>query len=74
VRCVPPENKPTPQEITTCRDFLVATMAEMTRLRAIVALGRIAHETFIVRKAQSGATIPSATAARMRWARYHFIR
>jgi len=47
VRCVPPENKPTPQEITTCRDFLTATMQEMTRLRAIVTLGRIAHETFI---------------------------
>jgi uracil-DNA glycosylase family 4 len=46
-RCVPPENKPTPQEITTCRDFLTATIAEMTRLRAIVTLGRIAHETFI---------------------------
>jgi uracil-DNA glycosylase family 4 len=47
VRCVPPENKPTPQEITTCRDFLTATIAEMTKLRAIVTLGRIAHETFI---------------------------
>src|SRR5580658_2837324 len=29
VRCVPPENKPTPQEITTCREFLVATVSEM---------------------------------------------
>src|ERR1700678_2113793 len=44
VRCVPPENKPTPKEITTCRDFLTATMQEMTRLRAIVTLWRIAHE------------------------------
>jgi uracil-DNA glycosylase family 4 len=48
VRCVPPENKPTPQEITTCRDFLAATLAEMPRLSAVVALGRIAHETFVV--------------------------
>jgi uracil-DNA glycosylase family 4 len=47
VRCVPPENKPTPQEISTCRDFLTATIKEMTKLRAIVTLGRIAHETFI---------------------------
>ena len=45
VRCVPPENKPTPQEITTCRDFLSQTIAEMPKLRAIVALGRVAHET-----------------------------
>ena len=47
VRCVPPANKPTPQEIATCRDFLVATIEEMTKLRVIVALGRTAHETFI---------------------------
>ncbi len=47
VRCVPPENKPTPQEITTCRTFLAATIKEMTGLRAIVALGRIAHETVV---------------------------
>jgi uracil-DNA glycosylase family 4 len=48
VRCVPPENKPTPQEITTCRDFLGATIKEMSKLRAVVALGRIAHETLVV--------------------------
>jgi uracil-DNA glycosylase len=47
VRCVPPENKPTPAEIATCRDFLTATIAEMTKLRAVVSLGRIAHDTFI---------------------------
>jgi uracil-DNA glycosylase len=47
VRCVPPENKPTPQEITTCRDFLSQTIAEMPKLCAIVALGRVAHETVV---------------------------
>jgi uracil-DNA glycosylase len=47
VGCVPPENKPTPQEIATCRDFLRAALKEMTNIRAIVTLGRIAHETFI---------------------------
>ena len=47
VRCVPPENKPTPAEINTCRDFLVPTIAEMKNLRAIVVLGRIAHETTV---------------------------
>jgi uracil-DNA glycosylase family 4 len=48
VRCVPPENKPTSQEIATCREFLAATLAEMPRLAAVIALGRIAHETFVV--------------------------
>jgi uracil-DNA glycosylase len=47
VRCVPPENKPTPLEIKTCRDFLAATIKEMTKLRAVVALGRVAHETYV---------------------------
>ena len=45
VRCVPPENKPTPAEIATCRKFLAATIADMPKLRAIVALGRIAHDS-----------------------------
>jgi uracil-DNA glycosylase family 4 len=47
VHCVPPQNKPLPVEINTCRRFLVATMATMPRLRAIVALGRIAHESTV---------------------------
>ena len=47
VRCVPPENKPTPLEISTCRDFLEPTIEEMPKLRAIVTLGRIAHETVV---------------------------
>jgi uracil-DNA glycosylase family 4 len=47
VRCVPPENKPTPAEINTCRDFLTATIAEMPELRALVALGRIAHDSAV---------------------------
>jgi uracil-DNA glycosylase family 4 len=47
VRCVPPENKPTPAEINTCRQFLGPTIAEMKKLRAIVVLGRIAHETTV---------------------------
>ena len=45
VRCVPPENKPTPVEITTCRQFLTATLNGMPRLTAILVLGRIAHDS-----------------------------
>lgn len=47
VRCVPPENKPTGPEIAMCRQFLVPSIAEMPDLRAIVALGRIAHESLL---------------------------
>ena len=45
VRCVPPENKPTGGEIAACRPFLSATIASLPRLKVIVALGRVAHES-----------------------------
>jgi uracil-DNA glycosylase len=44
VRCVPPGNKPVGREIATCNRFLHARIAALPQLRAIVALGRIAHE------------------------------
>lgn len=58
VRCVPPENKPVGAEIRTCRDYLEATIAEMPRLRAIVALGRIAHDTMVTTLGARKATTP----------------
>jgi uracil-DNA glycosylase family 4 len=45
VRCVPPENKPLPVEINTCRQFLEAEIAALPHLRAILALGKIAHDS-----------------------------
>ena len=47
VRCVPPQNKPLPAEINSCRPYLSATIGMMPSLRAIVALGRVAHETTV---------------------------
>ena len=47
VRCVPPQNKPTPQEIASCRVFLDQSLQALPRLTAILALGRIAHETLL---------------------------
>jgi uracil-DNA glycosylase family 4 len=47
VHCVPPQNKPTPAEINTCRQFLITLIDNMPRLTAIVALGRIAHDSAI---------------------------
>jgi uracil-DNA glycosylase family 4 len=47
VRCVPPQNKPQPSEINACRQFLIATIATMPKLRAIVALGRVAHDSML---------------------------
>ena len=43
VRCVPPQNRPTAAETAACRGFLAAEIAAMTGLRAILALGGVAH-------------------------------
>jgi uracil-DNA glycosylase family 4 len=42
VRCVPPENKPLPEEIATCNGFLKASISGMRDVKAILALGKIA--------------------------------
>jgi len=47
VRCVPPENKPIPAEINICRQFLSAQIHSMPRLRTILALGKIAHDSVV---------------------------
>jgi uracil-DNA glycosylase family 4 len=47
VRCVPPENKPTGQEIVTCRQFLISRMNQLPNVKVILALGRIAHDSTV---------------------------
>jgi uracil-DNA glycosylase family 4 len=47
VRCVPPQNKPVGAEIATCRDFLAATAARFNGLKAVLALGAIAHQSVV---------------------------
>jgi uracil-DNA glycosylase family 4 len=64
VRCVPPENKPLPAEIRTCRRFLAATIAEMPGLRAIVTLGRISHESTVAALDQRRSAAPFGHGAR----------
>ncbi|MCH8685762.1 uracil-DNA glycosylase [Pedomonas mirosovicensis] len=47
VRCVPPENKPTTAEIHTCRPFLESQIDRLPRLKVMLALGTIAHQSTI---------------------------
>jgi uracil-DNA glycosylase len=47
VRCVPPQNKPIPEEINTCRQFLAPAFSAWPNLRAVVTLGAIAHTSTI---------------------------
>ena len=64
VRCVPPQNKPSPQEIATCRRYLVPAIAAMPRLKIMVALGRIAHESTLRALKLTLAKFPFAHSAR----------
>jgi uracil-DNA glycosylase family 4 len=43
VKCVPPDNKPTPAEFASCRPYLAEELASLPRLRVIVALGQGAY-------------------------------
>ncbi len=47
VRCLPPENKPTPEEVRTCRPFLDADLAAMPSVRVVIALGAVAHQSAV---------------------------
>jgi uracil-DNA glycosylase family 4 len=58
VRCVPPENKPTPAEIATCRRFLIPTIESFPALRAVLALGAIAHQSTVKALRQRLAVMP----------------
>jgi uracil-DNA glycosylase len=60
VRCVPPQNKPTPAEIATCRPFLVSRMAAMPELAAVLTLGRIAHDSTLAALGVRRAEFPFA--------------
>jgi len=48
VKCVPPQNKPLPDEIRRCNSYLQAELAQLKSARVIVALGRIAHESVLM--------------------------
>jgi uracil-DNA glycosylase family 4 len=47
VKCLPPDNRPIPQEITNCRSYLEYSLASLVKVRVIVALGQIAHASAV---------------------------
>ncbi|MDP9196665.1 MAG: uracil-DNA glycosylase [Pseudomonadota bacterium] len=64
VRCVPPENKPLPEEIKTCGSFLKAELGmAMPSVRAIVALGTVAHAAVLSARGLRKAAFPFAHGA-----------
>ncbi|MFL5253511.1 MAG: uracil-DNA glycosylase [Rhodopila sp.] len=58
VRCVPPANLPTPAEITTCNQFLIAELAAMPNLRAVLALGGVAHKAVLRARGLRASHVP----------------
>ena len=46
-RCAPPDNKPTPEELRACRSWLEAELTFLPNVRVVLALGRIAHDTWL---------------------------
>jgi uracil-DNA glycosylase family 4 len=57
VRCAPPDNKPTPREITRCLPHLDAEIAALPRVRVVVALGKIAFDAYLQLLKQRGVGI-----------------
>ncbi len=57
-RCAPPANRPTREELVTCRRWLLAELALLDRLRVVVVLGRIAHDAFLAAEGARGTTVP----------------
>ena len=63
VRCVPPQNKPEASELGACRQFLAAELAALPHLKAILALGGIAHAQVITARGLRRARYPFAHGA-----------
>jgi len=64
VRCVPPQNKPMPAEIASCRPFLTQRIAALESLRVVLALGRIAHDSSLAALGLRARAHPFAHGAR----------
>jgi len=58
VRCAPPDNRPTPEEVARCRDYLRTELVALPRLRVVVALGRLAHDAVLAAAQAAGVTVP----------------
>jgi uracil-DNA glycosylase family 4 len=64
VKCVPPENKPTPEEIKICNRFLAEELASLPNVKVILSLGSIAHDAVLVALGQKKSSAKFAHGAR----------
>lgn len=54
VRCAPPGDKPTPEEIRNCASHLTSEIQALTRMRVVVCLGKIAFDGYLAYLQSSG--------------------
>jgi uracil-DNA glycosylase family 4 len=61
-RCAPPANKPTPDEIARCREYLAREWTLLRRVRSVLVLGRIALDGFLAMLRETGRDVPRGLA------------
>ena len=63
VKCLPPENKPLPTEIKTCNRYLAAELQDLSSVKAVLALGLVAHEAVLLACGQKRSAVKFAHGA-----------
>lgn len=74
VRCAPPQNRPTPEELRRCLPFLVREFLLLPQVRVVVALGEVAFRTALALLAHLGVQLPRPKPRFAHGAQYHFSR
>lgn len=64
VRCVPPQNRPTTEELSVCRDFLRRELELMPQVAVVLALGKLAHDTYLKLRGEKLSAHPFSHGAR----------
>lgn len=60
VKCLPPQNKPLPAEIRACNAYLAAELERLKHVQVVLALGRIAHDAFLMATGRKRGEFPFA--------------
>jgi uracil-DNA glycosylase family 4 len=64
VKCLPPENKPTPEEVRECNAWLTGELADARRAKVILALGQVAHKAVLMAVGLRQSALPFGHGAR----------
>ncbi len=67
LRCAPPANKPLREELIACRPYLLQELSLLKRLRVIVALGKIAFDSYLAALESGGTNAPHLPTPRPRF-------